>query len=303
MKLRLWGEVTRRGHSERCRNRIEEAMKNDESDKKKLEKAAERMTHKIAKDIENTDRKRKIGTRVGGTDGAAGTGSDSMIDTEARGSQEENPEREGKKVRFNSEIESVPAESGMGESMEALDGSTDGAAVPGPKRRRDPDDQSGRGMDIDLVMEESPPSGGAHGSAAGGSSAESFVGRLLRFSEIDPDVEQWAREVNQSRGREKTAAPHNGGADGATVAGKPSQINAVDVMEVYSPPRVTVEAKKFGLKAGEALDLVTGYDFSKVADRNKVWEIINRDQPAFGSGITRMQNVQCAAKPKQLGQE
>ena len=124
----------------------------------------------------------------------------------------------------------------------------------------------------------------------GGSSAESFGGLLLRFSEVDPDVEQWAREVNQSRGREKTAAPHNGGADGATVAGKSSQINAVDVMEVYSPPRVTVEAKKFGLKAGEALDLVTGYDFGKVADRERVWEIINRDKPALvvGSPECRM---------------
>ena len=31
------GEVTRRGHSERCRNRIEEAMRNYDADKKKIE--------------------------------------------------------------------------------------------------------------------------------------------------------------------------------------------------------------------------------------------------------------------------
>ena len=139
-------------------------------------------------------------------------------------------------------------------------------------------------------MKAPPPSGGAHDHAVGGSAAESFGGLLCRFSEIDPEVEQWAQHVNESRRREKRAAPHIGGAHGATGVGKPGQINKVDVMEVYPPPRVTVEANKFGLKAGEALDLVTGYVFSKVEDRDKVWEIIDRDQPALvvGSPECRM---------------
>ena len=114
------------------------------------------MTHKIAKHIENTDRKRKFGTRVGGTHGVADTGVESMTDTGARGSQEE-PEREGKKVRFNAEVESVPIASDIEESMEALDGSADGAAVPGHKRKRDLEDEGGRGMDIDLMIEGAPP--------------------------------------------------------------------------------------------------------------------------------------------------
>ena len=38
---------------------------------------------------------------------------------------------------------------------------------------------------------------------------------------------------------------------------------SVDVVEAYSPPRVTIEAKKFGLKAGEAWDLTTGWDFKR----------------------------------------
>ena len=46
------GEVTRRGHSDKCRRRIEEAMRKDDEDKKKLDKADELITHKIAKDIE-----------------------------------------------------------------------------------------------------------------------------------------------------------------------------------------------------------------------------------------------------------
>ena len=37
----------------------------------------------------------------------------------------------------------------------------------------------------------------------------------------------------------------------------------VDVAEMYSPPRVTEVAKRFKLKAGEAIDLSAGWDFRK----------------------------------------
>ena len=47
------------------------------------------------------------------------------------------------------------------------------------------------------------------------------------------------------------------------------QVNKVDVMEIYSPPRVTVQAKKYGLRSGEAMDLATGYDFNNPEGREK----------------------------------
>ena len=56
-QAKLRGEITRRGHSEKCRKRIEEAMRNDEQDKKKLEKTDERINFRIAKDLEKADRK------------------------------------------------------------------------------------------------------------------------------------------------------------------------------------------------------------------------------------------------------
>ena len=46
------GEIARRGHSEKCRRRIEEAMRNDEEGKRKMEKTDERITHKLARDLE-----------------------------------------------------------------------------------------------------------------------------------------------------------------------------------------------------------------------------------------------------------
>ena len=40
-----------------------------------------------------------------------------------------------------------------------------------------------------------------------------------------------------------------------------ARLGSVDVVEAFSPPRVSLEAKKFGLKPGEAWDLTTGWDF------------------------------------------
>ena len=44
---------------------------------------------------------------------------------------------------------------------------------------------------------------------------------------------------------------------------------ADDVAELYSPPRVTAEAPRWGLKAGEAMDLLTGWDFRTLEDRRR----------------------------------
>ena len=53
----------------------------------------------------------------------------------------------------------------------------------------------------------------------------------------------------------------------------------VDMCEVFSPPRVGVEAKKFGLKVGEAWDLTTGWDFSKKDHQDKSEEYIDKEKP------------------------
>ena len=44
--------------------------------------------------------------------------------------------------------------------------------------------------------------------------------------------------------------PHTSVAHGDTGVGTTEQIGKVDIMEIYSPPRVIVQAKKFGLRAG-----------------------------------------------------
>ena len=67
-------------------------------------------------------------------------------------------------------------------------------------------------------------------------------------------------------------------------------IAAVDVVEVYSPPRVTEEARKFGLQPGEAMDLTTGWDFRQREDRKraKMYQETQRPMLLIGSPMCTM---------------
>ena len=44
---------------------------------------------------------------------------------------------------------------------------------------------------------------------------------------------------------------------------------SVEPMEMHSAPRVTEEAKKFGLRTGAAVDLTIGWDFRRSDHRQK----------------------------------
>ena len=74
------------------------------------------------------------------------------------------------------------------------------------------------------------------------------------------------------------SSEQEGGRDGATHGGVDSVRN-VDVSEIYSPPRITLQAKRHGLRPGEAMELMTGYDFNLEADRQRAWEKIKKDKP------------------------
>ena len=65
---------------------------------------------------------------------------------------------------------------------------------------------------------------------------------------------------------------------------------SVDVAELYSPPRVTAEAQKFGLKTGEAMDILTGWDFTKDEHKRMAKEYIDKYNPRLivGSPVCAM---------------
>ena len=66
----------------------------------------------------------------------------------------------------------------------AQGGGPDGAAAPGHKRKRDVNDEGGKGMDIDTI-----------------SAVESLGGMLSRISTVDPGLEHWAKTINEDASR------------------------------------------------------------------------------------------------------
>ena len=69
----------------------------------------------------------------------------------------------------------------------------------------------------------------------------------------------------------------------------------VDVAEIYSLPRVTKEAIKFVLLAGGAMDLTTGWDFSKPGDRDVARTYVRQNKPLLLIGspmCTPFSNIQ-----------
>ena len=59
-----------------------------------------------------------------------------------------------------------------------------------------------------------------------------------------------------------------------------SHLCGVDVCEMFSPPRVGLEATLFGLKAGEALDLTTGWGFKLEAHRRAAEAYVVEKEPS-----------------------
>ncbi len=56
-------------------------------------------------------------------------------------------------------------------------------------------------------------------------------------------------------------------------------MKSIDVAEVYSPRRVTAEAKKWGLRPGDAMDLTNGWDFTLKRHRGAAKKYVKEARP------------------------
>ena len=63
------------------------------------------------------------------------------------------------------------------------------------------------------------------------------------------------------------------------IRGLAQRLVNVDVVEAFSPPRVTEEAKNIALRPGEAWDLATGWDFTCKDHQEKAAAYINKEKP------------------------
>ena len=60
-------------------------------------------------------------------------------------------------------------------------------------------------------------------------------------------------------------------------AGVSSASAGDDISEVFSPPRVSEEVKKYKLKPGMAMDLLTGWDFNRRDHRDQAKKYVQED--------------------------
>ena len=79
----------------------------------------------------------------------------------------------------------------------------------------------------------------------------------------------------------------------------------VDVSEVFSPPRVSSEAAKFGLVAGDAMDLTTGWDFTRQDHQMEAERRIDEQKPLVLIGsppctaFSQLQSLSPASESKE----
>ena len=62
---------------------------------------------------------------------------------------------------------------------------------------------------------------------------------------------------------------------------KAQDIFAVDVSEVYSEPRATLQASKHRMRPGSALDLATGWDFARASERKRSDKLLRKEDPSL----------------------
>jgi hypothetical protein len=174
------------------------------------------------------------------------------------------------------------------------------------------EDETKKAVEENLGGGDPPDSGGASASAGpvafdiatpvgtprGGptTTERTSTGGDKRKKEDDEGWEQLAAKVR--RGPETTTNARRDEDGDAEMTGDKVETAmvlslrriSVDVAEMYSPPRVTTEAKKFGLSVGEAMDLTTGWDFTKSEDRDRAVKYIDEHKPKLivGSPMCKM---------------
>ena len=92
------------------------------------------------------------------------------------------------------------------------------------------------------------------------------------------------REMKRSRGETSQTEAQAGRGEVDTDITMELRRLSVDVMEMYSPPRVTLQGEKCGLKIGEAMDLTTGWDFRRLEDQQKALKYIDEYKPKLVIG-------------------
>ena len=259
--------LSQAAHTEACRRRMEEAMYQDEADKARVESAEGRARDYLEREVGNHD--------------APG--------------EEAPADREGE-AQPQGEVPEEPEEQQPGTEAPARGPtiSTDEAREINKRARMDRKNERRRTQRrristeqdaVEVNMEVEPPKEESESKRAR-VAARPEEDTMMRddpgaSGSGDPQpemaVDDGTRSSVGSTGRQDD--------DGDTLMKLlVKMIKGVDLTEVYSPERVLKEAKKYGLSAGLAMDLLTGYDFNKPEDRKRAEQHLDQDHPLLVVG-------------------
>ena len=76
----------------------------------------------------------------------------------------------------------------------------------------------------------------------------------------------------------------------------PKQRKKVDVVEVFSPARITAHANRMGLTPGIAVDLRTGWDLDLKSHREALWKYLYKVKPYLVVGSPECKAFSLMAK-------
>lgn len=275
-RCRRAGLGEHRGHTEACRDRIEARMEEDEEGRQMKEQSDERINRRIAEEMERADeRKAAEEVRAGAAPGDSG---EKMPDTHAplgegvsmaghaypgggdtgglgdigEGAAEPPPENEESKASDDAAggVPAAPQRSTLDENSNERNHSDDWTSVPTPPPRRERSRSREKGnVAKPREREATPPA-------------------------------RWKREPAPEDDEPRVKRRKDEGPEDMQLDLVQQLLRvSVDIAEMYSPPRVTAEARTFGLKVGEAMDLTTGWDFSLEEHKDMALKYIEENKP------------------------
>ena len=249
-KFKRAGLKEQRPHSEECRERIWQAMAGDAEGQEWRRKEDERVTRKLAGDEE-----------------APGEEQEEEKDTDVTMQNEES--KVIRRTADNFEEEDADLDQQMPENAA---GEAEGPPTKKAKRAKAKEDGKRKNeKEAQAAKRGRRTEVEAHGVKRKEDAEEVPEEKRVRMEEPE-DIEMETPIVKQLRRfcRVESEKEHP----------RPAlNKEQHDIAEVYSPPRVTEEAKKWGLHAGEAMDITTGWDFRDAVQRQRAWDYVGKHKP------------------------
>ena len=260
------GGMTAKGHTEECRNRMEELLKQD--DNPRWRRAKHRMDERVYRESKNFAQE----------DG---------IDVEAESN------KFAQEDGIDAEADTAQAQAGnMGDdrSHHQAGSSTGPADNPGKE-----EEQQQKGEDEETSKREREGEAPRTRQEEKRQRASTQRGKRER-EDVANDYKKKQKQ-EETQGQKRPAEAGHPEEEDSRTKRRPDPdpanteniqtLMSVDLVEIGCPAKIATEAKKFGLIMGEVMDITTGWDFSRKDHQIKAEEYVAKQRPKLILGRPR----------------